>query len=663
MEIKDLEKFTQFVSWGCHTYEEKRLAMDRLDQWYGRWYHFVYDEEFNAIRVFKKHDPNILIGSLRESDDPPLPMPKEFSRTRYNRERWARRGEERLHIAAQDQIKVWHIEDLYPTIETTLPNGDIEHTLSIFPHQRKVHDRRTPQGNRPKFVLVSGAYGSGKSTAVCVHVVHTMLKHPGFQWVCIAAFDYYYDETVWPNFTRILPFEDDRVLKMEYKMRRLTLKNGSQIRFRAYDDPEKIKGWECDGIWYFEADRIGEGNNAKARSIWNAAIARLRRPSSFKKEIILEQNPGGHNWTYKLFILPCKNKEGITTWEVEPGVDLAHPKGKKAYKEWEHTDSNGDTWYAIASRAGSNLALPGYEGSLFTQYMNDPQLVASRIEGEFDPITKLAYDLPVYDANSPKNAQGHRIGTHHVELIEVLRCHELDHADEFGLSKYWPVVCGIDVGGPQSPWAFEYYIQTPFGDWIGFAEIYRVGLQWKDAAEMAKQVVEGYTNVSWFIDPKSGPKHEGPSQVSVIETFAEYDLFVEIARAYNVNAGVRHVSRFLLPDRTEPNPYRPDEEWLEEEEQYKYGACQLYYINGAMTMNCAEKEVWRWEPPKTREPKDTEEGLSPHVKEKLVDRDDHAQTAEIFAFAGISPIQHRHTRGGMNQDHREDPYGARRRGT
>ncbi len=197
------------------------------------------------------------------------------------------------------------LERLYPPTPTeTIPgSGKWKNVYNIQPHQKKVHERFTPSGKKPKFTLFSSGVGAGKSLTMCAEMMRQLRTYPGIQIVVVTAFDYYFDEFLMPIWNQVLPDDSPHIKSFNRKSRSVVLTNGSRIRFKAYDDPDKIKGWQAHRIWIEEGSEIGDGNNDKAREIWKALLMRLRATKpGYALEMYVTQNPKGHNWLWSIFI-------------------------------------------------------------------------------------------------------------------------------------------------------------------------------------------------------------------------------------------------------------------------------------------------------------------------------------------------------------------------
>lgn len=547
------------------------------------------------------------------------------SQTLIKKRDWRASVKNALKSAIRLMTTPFSLLDLYPSREELdEETGIVSDVKKIHPHQQAFHDKKTPSGKDPQYLCFNGGFGSGKTTAVVIELLTIARRHPGIIIVSIVPFDYFIDETLWPSIREIIGDEADCpfIEKVLTKQREWHFTNGSLWRFKAYDDAAKIKGWQCHILHFFEASELGDGNNQKARAIFQATLGRWRAPGNYPKRMYLEQNPKGHNWTWALFVKdsPMRDKP-LRHYIIEPNE--INPYGVY-WEEWERTGIDGSVWYTISSTSGANSSTPkGFVETMMADYSDDAK--KRFILGGFDPINQLIYEMPVYSE-----------ATHVVSMERVLEAYDLNYSDYEGWPSWWPVVCGIDVGGPASPWACEFYIETPNQELICFAEFYKKNIGWLEVSTEILRIAEHFDNVTYFVDPISSKQHVGPTLQTVEEEFQHYGITVEAPKGYNKYGGIAHVSELLLPDKSIPCPFM-DDYYNEETEQWEVGRARIYYIAGECRFNLIEKQVWRRDIKKLRTEKEEEEGLSPPAQEKPVDRDDHAQTAEMFATLGWWP--------------------------
>lgn len=594
------------------------------------------------------------------------------SRSLIKDSRWRRKVIVNVKNAILDMVNPFTLLDLYPTREEKV--GDHwEAVKEILPHQQKLHDRVSLCGREANIIGFSGGVGSGKSLALHVEMVSLLRRYPGIKIVTVCPFDYFFDESVNKTRELVLPDDDPLVETYNIRERRITMKNGSEWRFKAYDDPEKIKGWEAHIIWIEEGSELGDGNSQKAMSIYRALLMRLRGQGNYPLRMYISQNPKGHNWFWTLFVKdsPYRNKPKVT-WVIPPGTDRERPEGV-CYKEYEMVRPNGDVMYCISVPTAVNTKLPPtYLNTMLDQFSNDPQTRLRMIEGDFNPINQLIYDLPYYN---PK--------VNIIEAQDLFAYWELDRAaNPWEAFRRWPLYVGIDTGGQQSPWAVEFYARAPDGSLYCCDELYLFKQTWGMVAEAIKEKTLLWSGpITYFIDPISSRQSSGPNQQRISDEFAQYGIPCLMPEHYNKHSGITHVQSLLMPDREIPHPYLVDD-YDEQSGLYAIGAPTLYYLKDSSQKetrvigvqgskdnpegwipyyNLKEKEVWRIDMKKARLQTEQEEGLSPQTYEKPVDRDDHAQTAEMFALLGCYPLETRRHRRNLSSNKPTLPYSGLKR--
>lgn len=543
------------------------------------------------------------------------------------------------------------LDKMYPAVEEEVAPGKWVPKHTIQPHQKKLHDRVTRSGLPANRILFSGGVGNGKSHCMAVEMYRLLRTYPRIKIVVVTAYDYYFSQFILPTWYKVLPEDSPHIKRYNRKDRIITLTNGSQIAFRAYDDPDKIRGWDAHVIWIEEAAELGDGNNEKAYQIWLNLNMRLRSndPRGYPLIMYVSQNPKGHNWVWKVFV---RSEPGVADQPLgDDGYKTIFGKtadGKdRAYKEWEKVEkASGNVFYTISTGSSANVYNPvGYVASMLGQMADNPAVRQRMVEGDFNLVNTLVYDAPVYSER-----------THLISYS-----HFLDYWEIGDIPSWWRVVVGIDCGGQRSPWAIEYYAQTEDGSWVCFDEIYKMGLTWGEIAELIleKNPPDEYgrprfENIQYWIDPISSNQKQGPTSDTIKEEFARRGIGTNMPKHYNKTGGIMRVQSFMKRNMAQPCPYKPDVllEDAEGNHAYDIGHSQLYYLTGmphkrsdinplghACPANIAEKQVYRYDTQREMAVKDAEEGLTPVLSEKLVDRDDHAQTAEMFFALGIAPLQ------------------------
>jgi hypothetical protein len=554
----------------------------------------------------------------------------------------ARRGE-RLNDFGNEVLDAllspFDLINAYPQMERERPDGNYEYYREIQPHQKKFHEGISLNGSRAKFVLLNGGVGSGKSISCIAGVVASCRSEPGVKWLVTTAYDWYFGDIILPKFWECFPNgqDDSSILKYTQEPLRVVFTNNSEVRFKCFDQPDKVRGFDCHRILIEEAGELCDGNNEKAAQLYRNFLMRLRTAKpAYPLRVIMNQNPGGHNWVWKIFIQgnPDGDEGRIHDLGISPVTG-----DRMFYREFEKVAKNGDIYYCISVPTYSNIyASEEYVSSMIGIFSDE--LRARMIDGSFAPIQSVVYGPPIYSESS-----------HVIGLTEFLAYWEITE-----IPKHWPVVVGIDVGGNRSPWAIEFYVQTPEGHWVCFDEIYQAALQWDDVCNMILDMSSGFDNIQYFVDPKSGPMHQGPSQTTVIEEFQARGIYCRSPKGYTKHGGIMRVCSMLSANHHQQNSYMVDYEvdpppglqWSPSMPYFEKGQPNLFYLSAdperrnsknpfghRCPANLKEKTVYRYDNKKQMQPKEHEEGLSPVLSEKVMDRDDHAQTAEMFFALGI----------------------------
>jgi len=483
-----------------------------------------------------------------------------------------------------------------------------------------------------------------------------MRKYPGLEVVGCTAWDFHISEFVLPVFEKVLPLEHPFRLRSNRKSMTYWMTNGSVIRFKAYDDPDKIRGWQCHVLYFPECNQLGDNNAYKGRNIWSACLNRQRSAGAFMPRIVLaDTNPSAHNWIWEMFIRGnAYEDEGLVT--IVP-ASATRPETK--VREYEK-EVNGFVYYTVSSGTDSNAFLPpGYLEKNLADLEGDPELKARMLEGSFTPALALVYGPPIFSEK-----------THIIDEDAFLAYWGIsDWTGGFdprrciprggGEPGDWKLWLGIDSAGNYAPWAVEFYLQTPEDEhgmvqYVCIDEIYVSGVGWDYIADAIMDKVEGWDEVSYWIDPihsKQG-QYGGMNYQAIYDNFRKRGIPVQTMKHQHViEAGVTAVKDLLRPDRSYPFLYGDDKKGNDPEDIRRYdlwdhGASRLYYLgkrleNGSLIAyakhNMMEKGVYRRDTSKMRPPKAHMEGLKPEGPEKIIGQQDHAQTAEMFAVHGMNP--------------------------
>jgi len=167
-----------------------------------------------------------------------------------------------------------------------------------------------------------GAFGSGKTYALCAEAISLALEQPGSDiLICRKTIGELRDttETV---FLRIMPPELFRACltsRTGGHYERIVFPNGSNVRFRGIDDWVKHRSLNVCAIFYDEADEFDEEtirgmeSRVRQRDLTKEAIDRGYTGNIDRRLTCFASNPRGRNWLYRYFIDP-RTKQPNSEW-------------------------------------------------------------------------------------------------------------------------------------------------------------------------------------------------------------------------------------------------------------------------------------------------------------------------------------------------------------
>lgn len=162
-----------------------------------------------------------------------------------------------------------------------------------------------------------GAFGSGKTYALCAEAIALALEQPGSDiLICRKTIGELRDttETV---FLRIMPtdlFKACFTSRTGGHYERIVFPNGSNVRFRGIDDWVKHRSLNVCAIFYDEADEFDEEtiegmeSRVRQRDLTKEAIDRGYTGNITRRFTCFASNPRGRNWLYRYFIDPREKK-------------------------------------------------------------------------------------------------------------------------------------------------------------------------------------------------------------------------------------------------------------------------------------------------------------------------------------------------------------------
>lgn len=166
--------------------------------------------------------------------------------------------------------------------------------------------------SRSREKCLFGAFGSGKTYALCAEAIALGLEQPGSRILITRKTVPELRDTTEAVFFDIMPTELYRAgnaKRMAGHFESFTLPNGSLFLFRSIDDWNKHKSLNVCGIFWDEADEFDEetvlGMSSRVRQRDPTREGKEYGAGEItRREMCFAANPAGHNWLYKMFVDP-----------------------------------------------------------------------------------------------------------------------------------------------------------------------------------------------------------------------------------------------------------------------------------------------------------------------------------------------------------------------
>lgn len=143
--------------------------------------------------------------------------------------------------------------------------------------------------------LFSGAFGSGKSSTICVSIIMDAIKYPNNKCLIVRKKMVDLRKSTMKTFFDILPESSPIIKKWHKSSNELYLINGSEIWFGGVDNPQKWRSTEIGSCAIDEATEF-------SRSDFLFLQGRLRCKYAKKRVLYLACNPSHfEHWLYKDF--------------------------------------------------------------------------------------------------------------------------------------------------------------------------------------------------------------------------------------------------------------------------------------------------------------------------------------------------------------------------
>jgi len=468
-------------------------------------------------------------------------------------------------------------------------------TLDTFLSTKHLFSQDKSVFAQEKHLMLLGAYGSGKTRSSVERGVWLSLGSPNNEGLLGRAHATELETTTQAQFFEYInPNLIDTFNKKLNKVTTRPLWNGakpSTIWFRHIIEPNPTRDHLSGlNLGWFGIDQAED----VAYSHWNKLHGRLRRKHVKRHYGFGSANPKGHNWIYKMFMLPARLKNRVERHTV-PGIT------RDAIVELYRASPDH---LLVKSETEENIHNPpDYIGNL--RRNNPPEWVARFVDGSTDEWSGRIYKE--FSARS----------------IHVI--------DPFDVPKHWPCIVAMDAGG-DAPWAILVLRQDPHsGDVFLTNEFYEAGTLLAVIANWIKNSdysgIPHWQDAEFVCDPEN-------KQV-ILEFQSVHDIHVMAAMKGPKLPGIYRVSGYLHRQkgrvRTIPNqtPKHPGME--QRGDIVVTDAPYLWFFNRCPNA-IREHEEWCWDyDVRTHE-----------SKEVPVDKEDHACLiigTMISTVEGCKPVE------------------------
>jgi PBSX family phage terminase large subunit len=168
-----------------------------------------------------------------------------------------------------------------------------------------------------------GAFGSGKTWAVCAEAIAWCLEQPGIRGLVTRRTVPELRDTTETVFFEILPtelYQAGEVRRTGGHVESFTFPNGSKVLFRAIDDWNKHKSLNIGFIAWDEVDEFDEetymGMSSRVRQKEPTPEGRdLGAGNIRRRGMWAASNPGGHNWVWRRAVNSATKVKGVAYWK------------------------------------------------------------------------------------------------------------------------------------------------------------------------------------------------------------------------------------------------------------------------------------------------------------------------------------------------------------
>ena len=167
-----------------------------------------------------------------------------------------------------------------------------------------------------------GAFGSGKTWAICAEAIAWCLEQPGIRGLITRRTVPELRDTTETVFFEILPhelYEAGEVRRTGGHVESFTFPNGSKVLFRAIDDWNKHKSLNIGFIAWDEVDEFDEetymGMSSRIRQREPTPEGKRYGASTIaRRGMWAASNPGGHNWVWRRVVNEATRQPNTEFW-------------------------------------------------------------------------------------------------------------------------------------------------------------------------------------------------------------------------------------------------------------------------------------------------------------------------------------------------------------
>lgn len=285
--------------------------------------------------------------------------------------------------------------------------------------------------------------------------------------------------------------------------KRLTHKNGSTIRFRSADNPERLRGSTLDYLWIDEASFMKP-------QVWD-----IVKPATLVKNaiIVITTTPKGKNWVYQKFY---KNAGSI--WTVE------NPLLEAKQEPIHITRPDGDPDIEVYHYRSFDVDHIKPEDILSEKNRMSDRMYRQEWLATHEAYSGMIY--PMYDESA----------------------HIIDNIPNVAMQYF----VGIDVGF-NNPTAILLIGEDENHNLYVIDEVYESQLLASDIYARYKSLTAGKEIRETFIDPASKQSTQASGGVSVYDQLTELGMVATLANN-DVLAGINRVSELLIVDHVTNRP-------------------------------------------------------------------------------------------------------------